>query len=122
MSDALGTKSGAELRERAANMASSIFRDAVQDIDERLGKDYAAEHPELVGAYMQVAATDYGASVVAQELVHLAEAWEGIGWGLGDRTDGDAEAEASEAEASEVARRGCLLAARRIGYVSRDEV
>jgi len=115
MSDALGTKSGAELRERAANMASSIFRDAVQDIDERLGKDYAAEHPELVGAYMQVAATDYGASVVAQELVHLAEAWEGIGWGLGDRTDGDAEAEASEAEASEVARRGCLLAARRIG-------
>jgi len=50
-SDTLGTKSGAELRKRAANAAASYLDDAIKDIDGQFEAGYAAKHPELVAAY-----------------------------------------------------------------------
>jgi hypothetical protein len=54
---------------RQAHMtAHDYMTHAIEDIDSMLGKGYAKDHPELIAAYMQTAATDFGAACVAKEI------------------------------------------------------
>ena len=42
---------------------------AIADIDERLGKGYAKQHPELIAAYMHTAAIDFATAIDAAAAV-----------------------------------------------------
>jgi hypothetical protein len=44
------------------------MRNAVRAIDELLGKGYAKDHPELIAAYMETAAKDFGDVCLAKEI------------------------------------------------------
>jgi hypothetical protein len=63
-----------QLMRQACLTAHDYMLDAMRDIDERLGKGYAREHPELIGAYMQTAALDFGACMLANMLEQTAYA------------------------------------------------
>jgi hypothetical protein len=46
------------LLDQASNTAHHYFLDAIADIDRSFGAGYAAKHPELVAAYMNVCVKD----------------------------------------------------------------
>jgi len=48
--------------------AHDYMRSAVTDIDGLFGAGYAKLHPELVAAYMQTAAADFGAAIIARAI------------------------------------------------------
>lgn len=50
---------------QAGMTATDYMSDAVDEIDRKFGEGYAATHPELVGAFMQTAASDYHAGCLA---------------------------------------------------------
>jgi len=56
------------LLRQAPMTAHDYMMKAISDIDELLGEGYAKKHPELIGAYMQTASIDYGASIVARAI------------------------------------------------------
>jgi hypothetical protein len=56
------------LFEQAPPTADTYLRHAIEDIDRRFGDGFAKNHPELVGAYIQTCALDYGASMIARAL------------------------------------------------------
>ena len=56
------------LMQQAQDTAATYMRAAIRDIDEQLGHGYAAQHPELIAAYMQTASADFGASVIARAI------------------------------------------------------
>ena len=68
------TADNTELMRQAPMTADVYLRAAVRCIDDVLGKGYAAQHPELIGAFMQTAAVDLGASVVARALESVVSA------------------------------------------------
>ena len=47
--------------------AHDYMMHAINDIEELLGDGYAKQHPELIAAYMQTAALDLGAVIIAKE-------------------------------------------------------
>lgn len=51
--------SAVELTNQAASAAAIYMQAAVHGIDEQFGNGYAKQHPELVAAFMQVAADDF---------------------------------------------------------------
>ena len=51
------------LMNQAGPTAAVYLRAAVDAIDEKFGEGYAAKHPELVGAFMQVCAQDFDTGV-----------------------------------------------------------
>jgi hypothetical protein len=54
---------------RQAPMTADVYmKCAVHDINELFGLGYARAHPELVAAYMQTAAMDMGAAVIARAI------------------------------------------------------
>ena len=57
---------------------------AISDIDELLGKGYAKQHPELIAAYLQSAALDFGAAIIARAIETLSSAVENIDSALRD--------------------------------------
>ena len=56
---------------QAPKTAYEYMRHAVADANELFGEAYVAEHPELICAYMQAAALDYGLSLIAAMLESL---------------------------------------------------
>jgi hypothetical protein len=68
------TASNETLLRQAPMTAHDYLMHAIHDIDELLGKGYAKAHPELMGAYMQTAAMDLGAAVIARALDGVGEA------------------------------------------------
>ena len=46
--------------------AHEYMRAAIQHIDEMLGEGYAAKHPELIAAFMEVCARDFQSGVLAK--------------------------------------------------------
>lgn len=46
----------------------NYLRDAIKYIDTTFGEGYAKEHPELVGALIQVVAAEYNAKLTAKIL------------------------------------------------------
>jgi hypothetical protein len=57
---------------QAPMTAHDYMMKAISDIDELLGKGYAKQHPELIGAYMQTAAIDFGAAIIARAIESLS--------------------------------------------------
>ncbi len=69
-----------KLLEQAWMTASHYMVFAVQEIDKQFGDGYAKAHPELVGAFMQTAATDFQAGLLKvglQDLRTELEHWLG---------------------------------------------
>ena len=62
------TASGTTLMRQAPMTAGEYMDAAVLEIDKKFGKGYAKAHPELVGAFIQTAALDFGASVIARAI------------------------------------------------------
>ena len=54
------------LMRQAALTAAEYMDKAVAEIDAKFGPGFSREHPELVGTFMQTAAMDYGATLIAQ--------------------------------------------------------
>jgi hypothetical protein len=63
----------ATLLRQASMTASTYLGEAIESIDGRLGAGYAKQHPELIAAFMQAAALDFGAAVIAGGLEEIAE-------------------------------------------------
>jgi len=59
------------LARRAAMWANDHMLNAGYDIDGQFGEGYARQHPELVGAYMRVAASNFAACFLADKLSEL---------------------------------------------------
>jgi hypothetical protein len=69
----------AELLMRQASMtAYTHMRSAKDDIDAMFGEDYAKQHPELVGAYMQAAAANFAVTFQGDRLEEIAGHLEAI--------------------------------------------
>lgn len=77
---------------RQAPMTANTYLDAaIEGIDGRFGKGFAKAHPELVGAYLQTCALDFGAAVIARAIedtcgVTADTISEGVG-GITDQLD-----------------------------------
>jgi hypothetical protein len=56
------------LLRQAPMTAHDYLLKAVSNIDEILGEGYARAHPELLGAFIQTAALDFGAAVIASAI------------------------------------------------------
>jgi len=70
---------GTETLFRQAPMtAHDYMMKAIDDIDELLGKGYAKQHPELIAAYMQTAAIDFGTAIIARANESVATAFDNI--------------------------------------------
>ena len=103
------------LLRQAYMTAHDYMLHAVADIDERLGKGYAKEHPELIAAYMWTAAADFGCASIAKEfgeaISNLAET---LGRGVADRAEllndtietGDTVGKAIDGISEDLRRRG----------------
>jgi len=68
------------LMRQAQMTAHDYMHSAKNDAGELFGAGFAIRHPELVAAYMQTAAMDFGAAVIARAI-------EGLDRGY--RTDGE---------------------------------
>jgi hypothetical protein len=62
------------LLRQAPMTAHTYMSAAVNDIDEIFGKGYAAKRPELGGSYMQTAALDFAAAIIAGAIEQVASA------------------------------------------------
>jgi hypothetical protein len=80
------TASFLELLDQSQMTASDYLAGAHGKIDERFGEGYAAKHPQLVAAYMEVAAADFRTSVTLKILEpilgRLAEGVSGVAGAL----------------------------------------
>lgn len=56
------------LMRQGAMTADEYLRSAIDHTDDQLGKGYAKAHPELIAAFMQTAAIDAGAGVIARAI------------------------------------------------------
>ena len=56
------------LLRQAPMTANEYILSAIDHIDQKLGKSYAKQHPELIGAFMHAAAMDFGAAVIARAI------------------------------------------------------
>lgn len=58
--------SWSKIMEDGASAAKYYMSCAVTDIDKMFGEGYAAQHPELVGAYIKAAATEAQGNVIGK--------------------------------------------------------
>jgi hypothetical protein len=61
------------LMEQASMTADTYMQEAVRRIDRQFGSGYAAEHPDLVGVFIQAAATDFATAMNAKVIESAAE-------------------------------------------------
>lgn len=62
-----------KLQDDSIASAGIAFDAAIQKIDSTFGPGYAQEHPELIGAFMQSAVTEYGSNAIGKCIQQLAE-------------------------------------------------
>jgi hypothetical protein len=74
---------------QAPMTANEYLLSAIDHIDQQLGKGYAKQHPELIGAFMQASAMDFGASVIARAI-------ESVGSSIDDKFHGIVESSRSD--------------------------
>ena len=56
------------LMRQAQMTAAEYLEGAIKEVNKILGKGYAQAHPELIAAFMQAAAADYGAPIIAASI------------------------------------------------------
>lgn len=61
------------LLRQAPMTADEYLHSAIDHIDDRLGKGYAKQHPELIAAFMQTSAIDLGTAVIARAIETFSE-------------------------------------------------
>jgi hypothetical protein len=59
------------LMRQAKYTAAEYLNAAVIEIDEKFGDGYAKKNPELIAAYMNTAALDYGSAIIARSIQDL---------------------------------------------------
>ena len=64
-----------ELMKQASDTAHNYMLAAKNAIDSQFGEGYAANHPELVGAFMQTAAKDFHMSMICKVMKNIALAF-----------------------------------------------
>jgi len=57
---------------QAPMTAHDYMMKAIDDIDELLDRGYAKQHPELIAAYMQTAAIDFGTAIIARAIESIS--------------------------------------------------
>ena len=62
-----------------ADSASHRREHEKRHIDKLLGKGYAKQHPELIAAYMQTAAIDFGTAIIARAIKSVLTALDNVG-------------------------------------------
>lgn len=62
------TADATTLMGQASMTAHDYMLNAKHDIDKLFGAGFAAIHPDLVGAYMQVAGADFNAAILAKAI------------------------------------------------------
>jgi hypothetical protein len=62
------------LLRQAPMTANEYLMSAIDHIDQKLGKGYAKQHPELIAAFMQSSAMDLGTAVIARAIESVASA------------------------------------------------
>lgn len=67
------------LLDQASGTAATYLRAAQREIDDAFGVGYAADHPELVAAFMKTAAADYHTAATAKVLGNALQA---VGYSL----------------------------------------
>lgn len=60
------------LLRQASMTADTYLAAAIRDINTRLGEGYAQKHPELVAAFIDVCAKDFGTAVLANSIQEAA--------------------------------------------------
>jgi hypothetical protein len=62
---------------QASMTAAQYMYEGIREIDKVYGEGYAKKHPELLGVFMQVAASDFAATLAAQvqQYVVHARSW-----------------------------------------------
>ncbi len=68
MSDSGLRLSGDEMMNQAKWTVHDYLISAIENIDKELGPGSAKKHPELIGAYIQSCALDYGATLISQQI------------------------------------------------------
>lgn len=58
--------------EQASMTASDYFHRAIETIDEKFGEGYAKDNPVLIGAFMQVSASDFHTMWTAENLRNVS--------------------------------------------------
>jgi hypothetical protein len=56
------------LMRQSAPTIDIYLGEAIEMIDNRLGDGYAKKHPELLGAFIQAASTDYAGSCIGKQI------------------------------------------------------
>jgi hypothetical protein len=63
------------LMNQASMTAETYLTKAVEVIDGTFEKGYAAAHPQLIAAFMQVAAADFATATIAKAIMYAGEQW-----------------------------------------------
>lgn len=63
---------------RQAPMTADLYlREAIKSVEDAMGKGAAATYPQIVAAYMNACAMDFGAAVIARGLEAIADREDG---------------------------------------------
>jgi hypothetical protein len=71
---AFATMTAADSRGIVLTEARHYLDAAISEIDNRLGRGYASEHPQLIAAFMQTCAIEAVAGTLEREICYLANA------------------------------------------------
>ena len=76
-----------ELMEQAAGTTEVYLREGVAALDRQLGEGYAVRHPELLAAFMRVAAADFHSAQLNVAAQLLGEAVQALGRRLAEAVE-----------------------------------
>jgi hypothetical protein len=81
------TDNAETLMRQAWKTASEYMLHGIDEIDRLLGDGYAKDHPELLGAFIRAAASDFNHMTLARNLGNAIETLARNVEGLGDKID-----------------------------------
>ena len=67
------TASPDNLMRQAPETVKLYLSEAIKAIDGQFGKDFAAQHPDLVAAFIKTSAIDFATTIFAQNMQNLCE-------------------------------------------------
>lgn len=73
-----------EAMRQASTTIDTYMRRAIKSIDKHFGEGYAAEHPELVGSFVQACTVDFDTAIRHIDAEELTSAISSIGSSIDD--------------------------------------